>query len=207
MAIGSAIGAIGGALLGGGGKSGAKKAAKAQVEAARIAAETQKEIYGQNKAMLSPFTNAATPATANINALLGLGGDREAANNAFQGWLDDSNYAFDLNRGLNAVNSGYAGAGTLKSGAAMKGVEDYRQNLQNAYRGQYMQNLGNQQAVGLTAASALAGVGQNFANSLGQIEQNKADAISNAALVKGQNSSNNFNSMLGFAGSILGKMF
>lgn len=105
----------------------------------------------------------------------------------FGKYLQNSDYGFQFANGSNAVNSGYAGAGTLQSGAAMQALEKYRQNLQQGYRGEYMGALGNQQAMGLSAASAQAGVGQNYANSMSNVFQNKADAISNGALVQSQN--------------------
>lgn len=205
MGVVSAL--VGGAtaLLGGGG-GGTKKAAQAQVQGAQIAADVQRDIYGKNEGYLSPLVQAGRPATDRLNAMLGLSGQpaQQQAFGAFGDYLDQSGYAFDLGRGLNAVNSGYAGKGMIKSGAAMKGIEDYRQGLQQQYLGNYMGALGNQQGVGLSAGSALAGVGTNFANAMGNIEQNKADALSNAALVRSQNNSNNLNSLLGFAGSIFG---
>jgi hypothetical protein len=78
MPIGAIIGAgasIGGALLG---KSAANKAANkaAQVATDNTAANNAlaRDIFGQNKATLSPFVNTGTQASGAINALLGLGG-------------------------------------------------------------------------------------------------------------------------------------
>lgn len=116
---------------------------------------------------------------------------------AFRKYIENSDYGFRFGEGANALNSGYAGAGTVKSGAAMKGLEQFRQNLQSGYRGEWLNNVGNQQALGFSAGSALAGVGQNYANSLGVINSNKADAIGNAALAN----ASNFNSLIGGIGS------
>ena len=123
----------------------------------------------------------------------------------FKNYLEGSNYAFEFDRGANAVNSGYAGAGTVKSGAAMKGIEDYRQGLQSGYRGEYMNALGNQQALGFSAASAQAGVGQNFANNISNIAMNKGDNLANASLVKSQNTANALGSVANTAGYLYGR--
>lgn len=203
MAIGSAIGLAAGASLLGGGGSGAKKAAKAQVQAAQIASDTQKDIYGQNKAMLSPFVQGGQPAVGQINALLGLSGTNAQAD-AFNTFRNSSAYQFGLDQALDATRAGYAGSGALRSGAAMKGIADRAQSYADSNIYNYLGALGNQQAMGLSAGSALAGVGTNFANSMGQIAQNKADAIGNAALVKGANNANTMNSLIGLAGSFLG---
>lgn len=124
---------------------------------------------------------------------------------AFRTFLDNSDYGFQFQDGANKINSGYAGAGTLQSGAAMKGLEEFRQNLQSGYRGEFLNSLGNQQGVALSAAGAQAGVGTNFANSLGTINQNRADGISNAALLKAQNLGNAINGATSSIAYMLGR--
>jgi hypothetical protein len=124
---------------------------------------------------------------------------------AFGNWLKNSDYGFQFSQGSNAVNSGYAGAGTVKSGAAMKGLEQFRQNLQQGYRGEYNALLGNQQAMGFGAASAQAGVSQNMGNSLSQIYQNRGDNIANARLVGAANTSNAIGSAAGIAANLYGR--
>lgn len=119
-------------------------------------------------------------------------------NDAFRSYIANSDYGFQFGEGANKVNSGYAGAGTLQSGAAMKALEDYRQNLQQGYRNEFTNLLGNQQGVGLAGASALAGVGQNYVNTVSANNNNAADARSNAALIRGQN--NPFANALGVVG-------
>ena len=78
MPVGAIIGgvaSIGGAILG---SKAQKKAANAAAQAAtdNTAANNAlaRDIYGQNKATLSPFINTGTNASSAINALLGLGG-------------------------------------------------------------------------------------------------------------------------------------
>lgn len=199
MAVGSIVSAVIG-------NSGAKKAAKAEVQAAQMGIDAQKEIYGKNEGYLSPFVQAGMPATQRVNALLGLAGDtaQDEAFGGFQRFLDKGDYAFNLDRGLNQINAGYAGAGTLKSGAAMKGIEDYRQGLNQQYLGQYMGALGNQQGLGLSAGSALAGVGQGYADSVGQLFAKQGDARANSALTRSQNTANAVSSGLNALFSLVG---
>lgn len=74
-AIVGGVASIGGAILG---SKAQKKAANAAAQAAtdNTAANNAlaRDIYGQNKATLSPFINTGTNASGAINALLGLGG-------------------------------------------------------------------------------------------------------------------------------------
>lgn len=123
---------------------------------------------------------------------------QEAANAAFDIFRNSTGYQFRVNEGQDAMNSGFGASGTLQSGAALKALDDYRQNMASNEFGNYMSYLGNQQGVGLSAGSALAGVGQNYANSMAANNNNAASAIGNAALVKGQN--NPFGNALGMIG-------
>lgn len=199
----AAAGAVGSAVLG---NKAAGKAAEATDRAAELSAQVQRDIYGHNRDTLAPFVNAGIPATNMINASLGLSGDWNLADQHFKRWLQGSDYAFNLAEGSNALNSHYGGAGTVKSGAAMKELEKYRLNLQQGYRGEYMNALGNQQAMGLSGASALAGVGQSYANSMGNIFGTQGANLANAALLKGQNTANAINAFANIGGSILGGM-
>tara|TARA_R100001086_G_scaffold180400_5_gene100175 strand:- start:2860 stop:3711 length:852 start_codon:yes stop_codon:yes gene_type:complete len=123
---------------------------------------------------------------------------QSAANNAFDIFRNSTGYQFRLGEGMDALNSGYAGAGTLQSGAAMKDALRYAQNFASNELGNYMGYLGNQQGVGLSGASALAGVGQNYANSVGANNNSAGTAAANAQLVAGAN--NPFANALGAIG-------
>lgn len=139
------------------------------------------------------------------------GSDPSAAQNAFSQYLNSSGYKFRLGEGINALNAGYAGSGTLQSGAAVKAALKYGQDYASNEFGNYLGYLGNQQGVGLTGANALAGVGTNYANSAANINSSTANALTNSAVAK----ANNTNAMLGgfansagnVAGTILGGGF
>lgn len=195
MAIGTmaaiGLGAAGiGSFLGGRSQSkAASKAADTSLQTAQMNNALARDIYGQNKATLSPSVGRGNAAGIQLNALLGLGSVSQgrAAQNDFRNYIKSSDYGFQFGQGANQINSGYAGAGTLQSGAAMKALEDYRQNLQSGYRGEYMNALGNQQGVGLSAGSALAGVGQNYVNTISANNNSAGSAAANAALIRGAN--------------------
>lgn len=124
---------------------------------------------------------------------------------AFRAFLDNSDYAFQREEGLNALNSGWAGAGMLQSGAALKDSIRFGKDLDAGYRGEWLNSVGNQQSVGLQAAGAQAGVGTNYANSLGSINQARADGLSNAALLKAQNIGNAINGATSSIAYMIGK--
>jgi hypothetical protein len=304
MAIGTALAiGLGSAVLGAGATMmSASKNSKAinkstDAQTASTAANNalQRDIFGQNKATLSPFVQGGVQAGSQLNAMLGLGGQQAAQqvptqqpnlqagynggygtaaqyqgmggepfgsfnpaamndmfpnnrmgryqtmnmpqmpsdmgggqqfglanlpnngvvnqqpiSNPGQGFADyigNSDFAFQQQEGNNAINSGYAGSGTLQSGAAMRGLEDYRQNLQSGYRNEYMGYLGQQQGVGLQAAGAQAGVGINYANATSANNQNQANALSNAAVARANNSSSAFGSIASGVSGLAGNVF
>jgi hypothetical protein len=285
MPIGAVIGSAviaGGATLAASSKNSKaiNKSTDAQTASTAANNALQRDIYGQNKATLSPFVQSGVQAGSQLNAMLGLGGQQpaqqvpsqqpnvealynggfgtaaqfqgmggdpfggqfggirqmagagnfeggqygggyaQAANqqqpglqqlaNPGQGFADyigNSDFAFQQQEGNNAINSGYAGSGTLQSGAAMRGLEDYRQNLQSGYRNEYMGYLGQQQGVGLQAAGAQAGVGINYANATSANNQNQANALGQAAVASANNSSSTFGSLASIAGNAAGQIF
>lgn len=146
--------------------------------------------------------NANQPQTAQPAQTAAGQTQGQSFNDGFRNYIDNSDYAFNLGEGFNAINSGYAGAGTLQSGAAMRGIEDYRQNLQAGYRNEYIGGLRGQQMVGVGAANALAGIGTNYANNAAQINQNNANALSNAAVAR----ANNNNALVGGITSGIGSV-
>lgn len=123
---------------------------------------------------------------------------------AFQNYQNSTGYQFRLNQGMNALNSGYAGAGLIKSGAAMKAAQDYGQNIASQEFNNYMNLLAGQQGTGLTAAGAQAGVATNYANTAGAINSNTANALGQAAIAKANNSNALLGGLAGAAGTILG---
>ncbi len=88
------------------------------------------------------------------------------ATNAFQNYLDSTGYQFQMDQGTKAANQGYAAQGSFQSGAAMKALQTYGQNTGKSFFKDYLGLLANQQAVGMSGASAVAGVGQNYVNSV-----------------------------------------
>lgn len=142
---------------------------------------------------LTPYTSQA------VNG----GNAQAAANQAFDNFRNSTGYQFRLNQGMNALNSGYAGAGTIKSGAAIKGALNYGQGLASQEFGNYLNALGNQQGVGLQAGSAANGVSQNVANSLGTIYQQNGANQANASLARASALGTGLSSLANLGGSIL----
>ena len=123
---------------------------------------------------------------------------------AFDQFRNSTGYQFRLNEGYDGLNSAYAGAGTLRSGAAGKAFQRYGQDYASNEFGNYMGYLGNQQGVGLQAGSALAGVGQSYANNVTALNGRQADNISNAAVARANNSNSMISGIASSFGNALG---
>lgn len=198
--IGGAL-ALGGSLLSSkSNKKAADKAADTSLQTAQMNNALAQSIYNQNAATLAPSVQSGNQAGNALMSQIGFG-DQDLGRGMFRNFIQNSDYGFQFGEGANALNSGYAGAGTLQSGAAMKGLERFRQNLQSGYRGEFNNLLANQQALGLGAASAQAGVGQNYVNTVSANNNAAGTAAANAALVKGQY--NPLANALGTVGGVL----
>jgi hypothetical protein len=164
--------------------SASKKATKAATDAANQNNALQQDIYNRNTAALAPYTEAGSAATPAIQALLGIGRpDRaQAQMEAFDNWRNAAGYQDQFAEGQRAVTGALSRGGFLDSGEARKAFTRYGQGQANQSLGQYMGYLTGQQNVGLNAASAQAGIGQNYANSVGANNNYAAETTGNAAL-------------------------
>ena len=107
------------------------------------------------------------------------------AGDAFNNFLNSSGFQFQMDQGNKATNQGYAARGMLQSGAALKALQDRgQQTALNNYFLPYMNLLGQQQGVGLSGASAVAGVGQNYAGSVMASNSTNAQAQMDAIAAK-----------------------
>lgn len=147
---------------------------------------------------LSAYTRGGSQANADTTA---------AAQNAFSQYQDSTGYKFRMDQGMDALNTGFAGRGILNSGAARKSALEFGQNIGSAEFGNYLGYLGNQQGVGLSGASALAGVGQNYVNTVSANNNSAGSAVANAALAKGTANSNMWGGIASAAGNVFGSSF
>lgn len=196
-AIGLGVAGVGSALSARSQSKAASRAADTSLQATRENAALMRDIYSQNKNALSPFMNRGNFASNIYANTLGIGSqeDQRTARNRFENSLG---YRYRFDEGMNALNSGYAGAGALQSGDAIKSAIRYGQDYASNEVANYQNGLANLQGVGLGATSALAGVGQNFSQNMAANNTQGANNAANAMLVRGQN--NPFANMAGILG-------
>lgn len=107
------------------------------------------------------------------------GASQQAALNRFR---EGTGYQDRFAEGQRAVTTALGNRGLLDSGAAQKALVKYGQYQADQSLQQYLGNLVQQQGVGLSGASAQAGVGQNYANAVSANNTSAANTAANAAL-------------------------
>lgn len=140
---------------------------------------------------------------------VGMGGTPAPQGNpwdGFKNWLAGSDYAFQANRGEGRVNGGFASGGVFQSGARDRALAEFNTGLNAGYRSEYQDRVTGQQQIGLGAASAQAGVGQTFANNATSLNSANANALSQAAIARANNSNGLVNSLGSIFSGTIGRL-
>jgi hypothetical protein len=156
---------------------------------------TAEEVWAEQNGALAPQTLSAPVPQGAIQA-----------QNPWDQFRNSTNYQFRFNEGMKGLNQNYAARGLLESGAAMKGINNYAQNFASNELGNYMALLSNQQNMGMSGASALAGVGQNMVNNITANNNSGASAVANAALVNGTAQGQMYGQIAGAVGNLAGSL-
>lgn len=156
------------------GRSAARSAASAQERAAQQAGDTQREMFERQVALQEPFRQAGLSAQNRLLTLLGLEGGqagapdfgRYARDFTMADYTADPGYGFRMSEGMKAIERSAAARGGLLSGATLRGVQRFGQDLasqeyQNAFNRFYA--MRNAQ---LNPLQSITGAGQTSTNVL-----------------------------------------
>lgn len=178
-------------------KSAANQAAAATASAAQQSTDAQERMFGRQVELQEPFRQAGLTAQNRLMTLLGLGEDttapdfgRYARDFSMADYEADPGYGFRMSEGMKALERSAAARGGLLSGATLKGVERFGQNLaseeyQNAFN-RYQANRANQ----LNPLQSLYGSGQTSANTLTSAAGQTGAGLANTYMGMGQGLSN-----------------
>lgn len=207
--VGKAIGSLTGANKQ---AKAATQAANTQLEAAREATKVQKDMYDQTRKDLMPYADAGR---GSLSQLMGQMGPNGYFNQTYDGQdiYSDPSYQFRLNEGLDAVQSGAAAQGGLLSGATLKALQGYGQDMasqeyQNAYN-----RFNADQTNRYNRLSNIVGLGQNAAAQQGNAGMQTAQAVANntmsganaqaaGQIAAGNRTANNFGAILGIGNTV-----
>lgn len=153
---------VGSALIG---SSASKSAASTQAAASRDATAAQERMFERQVELQAPYREAGEEALNRLRTGLKVGGefDKSFSETAFKA---DPGYAFRMSEGMKGLERSAAARGGLLSGAALKGIQRYGQDLasqeyQNAFNRYYAERANK-----LNPLQSVAGIGQTSANTL-----------------------------------------
>jgi hypothetical protein len=164
----------------------------------RISAEAlafQKQMYEQSRADFAPYRESGTANLNQLNTLLGIGGDKSAANYGRFATADftnadflankDPGYGFRMSEGLKAVDRQAAARGGLISGNALKASQMYGQEAASQEYGNAFNRYQTIRGNTLQPFQLGAAAGQSAAAMQGQANANFGTAGANAAMAQG----------------------
>lgn len=220
MALGTAAAILGSAAIGAltSGHA-ASKAASASQDATNQSLALQQQQFAQTQANLAPYQQAGQTGLGSLTDRVNNPDAGNFSDGGFQYTADDYHkspgYQFQLDQGINAINSSQSAKGALGSGATLKALQSYGQGLADqdfqqgynnanaAYQDQraYQTNrydtatgtAGNLATIGANAAAGASTAGMNFANNSSNILNTNATTQGNAGLA----AAGNVNSLLG----------
>jgi len=152
----------------------ARDAANAQVAAAERSAQEQRAIFERQVELQEPFREAGLSAQNRLLTLLGLeGGEatdpnfgRYTRNFSMEDFEADPGYGFRMSEGMKAIERSSAARGGLLSGATLKGIQRFGQDLASTeYGNAYARYQANRNAQ-INPLQGILGQGQTSTNVL-----------------------------------------
>ncbi len=167
------------------GQTASKNAQKSQTAATNNANQALTSSYNSQVSYLNPYAGAGSAAL-----------DQLAGGNIGSNYQQSAGYQAQMEAGQNAINNQMAARGMGNSGAALKALTSYSQDLADQDYQQYYQNESNR-------LSQLAGMGQNAANNLASAAGSYGSNLSNNYMGLGNASAaaqiGQYNQMAGLA--------
>lgn len=220
LGIAGAIGGIGGgALAASGAKSAANTAANADISAAQINAQSQREAlafeqkqleesqreYNQNQTNIAPWLKAGQGALDQLQAMAGRQAPAFTAPTMEEA-QNDPGYEFTLQQGMRALQSSAAAKGGLLTTGTLKNLDQFSQGLANTtYNDVYNRNLTTYQTNRQTSTdsfnrlAALAGVGQQASQQIASLPNPYAGSQIPQTLIAGGQTQGNYAASAGMA--------
>lgn len=209
--VGKALGSITGANQQ---AKAATQAANTQVGATREATQIQKDMYDQTRSDLMPYADAGK---TSLSQLMGQMGPEGYFNQTYTGQdiYSDPSYQFRLQQGQDSIQSGAAAQGGLLSGATLKALQGYGQDMASQEYGNAYNRFNADQTNQFNRLSNLIGMGQNASAQQGNAGMQTAQAVANntmaganaqaaGQIAAGNRTANTFGSVLGAATGIGG---
>jgi len=194
MAGWMAAAVVGSALIG---SSSSRRAASTQAESADRAGELQREQFERQVELQEPFRQVG------LRALNKLEGAAEYTPFGMEQFQQDPGYAFRMSEGMKGIERSAAARGGLLSGATLKGIQRYGQDLGSQEYTNAFNRYQTERNARLNPLQSLAGIGQTSTNQLVAGGQNYANAAGEAIGAAGQARASGY---MGSANSLSGAL-
>ena len=155
-----------------------KKAANAQAASADRASEIQQANFEQTRKDLMPYKQAGD---TSLSQLMGQMTPDGYFNQTYTGQdiYSDPSYQFRLQQGQDAIQSSAAAQGGLLSGATLKALQGYGQDMASQEYSNAYNRFNADQTNRYNRLSNLVGIGQNAAAQVGNAGAQTSQAIAN----------------------------
>jgi len=162
---------VGSAVIG---SRASSKAASAQAGAASEASDLEREMFERNIELNAPFREAGITA---LNKLTPVA--TEYTPFGMQQFQQDPGYAFRMSEGMKGLERSAAARGGLLSGATLKGIQRYGQDMASQEYQNAFNRYGIERERRLNPLQSLAGVGQTTSQQLGAAGTQMAGNVGN----------------------------
>jgi hypothetical protein len=162
---------VGSAVIG---ASASSKAAKSQAAAAGQATDLEREMFERNVELNAPFREAGITA---LNKLVPLA--TEYTPFGMDQFQADPGYSFRMSEGMKGLERSAAARGGLLSGATLKGIQRFGQDLGSQEYQNAFNRYQTERQARLNPLQSLAGVGQTTSQQLGAAGTQMAGNVGN----------------------------
>jgi hypothetical protein len=156
------------------GANASSKAAKTQAASADRAADLEREMFERNIELNAPFREAGVTA---LNKLVPLA--TEYTPFGMDQFQADPGYSFRMSEGMKGVERSAAARGGLLSGATLKGIQRFGQDLGSQEYQNAFNRYQTERNARLNPLQSLAGVGQTTSQQLGAAGTQMAGNVGN----------------------------
>ena len=184
------------------GANASRKAASTQAAAADRASEAQERMFERNVELQEPWRKAGETA---LNKLIPLA--TEYTPFGMSQFQADPGYGFRMSEGMKALERGAAARGGLLSGATLKGIQRFGQDLASQEYTNAFNRYQTERAARLQPLQSLAGVGQTTAQQIGEAgmrtAQNVGETLTSGAAARASGYVGSANALTGALGNYL----
>jgi hypothetical protein len=163
----------------------AKEASKIQAQSADAGVAEQQRQFDAIQELLAPFVEAGQPALAGQMDLVGLNGT-QAQKTAIAGIENSPQFGALVKQGENAILQNASATGGLRGGDVQGALAQFRPEMLASLINEQYAKLGGLTTLGQNSAVMQGNFGQQAANNVTDLLQQRGSALAGGALARGK---------------------